>query len=117
MRRVGYAVLLLGAAVVVIVSLVPISGRNLGVTKVDVDCGPALGAAQRWTGPGANERSDGPGIETGPDTGITKAAWCEGEAGRWLRPAAGAAGLLALSGTALIGWSTATHRARRRGDP
>jgi hypothetical protein len=102
MTRLGASLLVLGIIVWASASLVPIRGNDLGVADESVTCGPALGAAMRWTGPGADEATSGEVIRTGSDTGITKAAWCEGEAGRWMRPSYLAAAMFALVGPTVL---------------
>lgn len=113
MRR--WALLLVAAAfaVAVVGSLVPIQGEDIQDSGVSVSCGPALPAAMHWTGPPAR---GGETIMTGPDEGLTTSAWCEAEAGRWMRPTylAGlvllvAAALVTLAGFVRLGW-----RMRRR---
>lgn len=63
-------------------SLIPIEGRNIHGSEVSVSCGPALPGAMHWTGP--PERG-GQTIMMGSGVGLTTSAWCEAEAGLWLR--------------------------------
>lgn len=79
-------------------SLIPISGTGIGLSEVDVSCGPALGTVAGWTGPEAGGATET--IMLGDDFRVTTSVWCQTEAGRWLLPFYGfaaAMGLLALA--------------------
>lgn len=97
MHRWTLLLVALAFVVAIVGSLIPIEGRDIRGSSVSVSCGPALPAAMHWTGPPA---PGGQTIMTGPDEGLTTSAWCEAEAGRWLRPSYLAGG--ALLGAAVL---------------
>lgn len=103
-----------GVLVAVVVLLLPINGNDVGSNRVDVSCGPALGAAMRWTGPGADP-SDDATIRTGYDVGVTSSAWCEREAFSRLFPALPLTLVLVVTGAVLV--AVTAWRRRQRPPP
>lgn len=101
---IGYVLLAAGVIVALVGLFRPISGTPTGSTTT-VSCGIAASALT-----GAREGDDRR-IMAGTDTAVTKSAWCDGEAGDWLRPTLAASGALVVSGAAI--WVVSSGRRHR----
>lgn len=78
--------LVAGVAIASLVAVVPINGSNINQTGESASCGPALGAATGWTGPADPGRLIHSSPSPDSDVAVSARAWCQGEAGTWLRP-------------------------------
>ena len=105
MRRISYALLVVGVVVAVSALMVPVSGNPAGSTT-KVSCGTAVRAAFGTVDGGDRV------IMTGSDTAVTKSAWCEGEAGDVLRRTLAASAVLLVLGA--VGVPTSFRLTRRR---
>ena len=107
--RIGPALFVAGLLILILAAVKPISGSNIMGTDVALKCGPALMA---WLGVNDPEPSGPAIIWPESDTGVSRGAWCDLEARKWVWPV-GRLGLLVTAVGVLVSVGASIRNRRR----